>query len=84
MRKFKIVNSGYLSCIGEGTNGEEITEDEYKTLLSVIQSKPPRTETADYKLRTDLTWEEYELKPPDPDPEIDDSEFVEMLLGVIA
>ncbi|MBR2697527.1 MAG: hypothetical protein IKE76_02970 [Clostridia bacterium] len=81
MRKFKIVDSGYLSCIGEGTNGEEITEEEYNTILSVIQSKPPRTETTDYRLREDLAWEEYEVEPPDPDPEIDDAEVYEILFG---
>lgn len=77
----KYVSGGYIISIGTGGMGEEVTEEEYSDILSVIQSKPPRTETTDYRLREDLTWEEYEVELPDPDPEIDEAEVYDILFG---
>ena len=81
MRIYKIVFNGIISCVGEGSAGEEITEDEYNEILAVIRNKPPATETTDYRLREDLTWEAYPIDPPDPDPEIDDTELLNILMG---
>lgn len=81
MRYYKQIENGYILAIGTGNGGTEITESEYNEILAVIQSKPPRTETTDYRLKTDLTWEEYEIDPPDPDPDIDESEAFEILFG---
>ena len=81
MRHYKQIDNGYIACIGMGKGGTEITEDEYNTILSVIRGKPPRTETTDYRLREDLTWEAYSIDPPDPDPEIDDVELLDILMG---
>lgn len=80
MKYYKQVSDGYIVCIGTG-GGTEITEEEYNTILDVIHNKPHRTETTDYRLRKDLTWEEYPIDPPDPDPEIDDSELLDILMG---
>ena len=77
----KLVENGYIKAVGEGIIGTEITESEYDIILDTIHNKPPRTETTDYRLREDLTWEEYPLDPPDPDPEIDDAELLEILMG---
>lgn len=77
---FKIVDSEYITAIGKGNSGTEITEEEYNEILSAIQNKPPRTATTDYRLKTDLTWESYEIEPtpePDPTPE----EALSILLG---
>ena len=81
MRFYKIVNDEYITAIGTGSLGTEITETEYNEIVELIQTKPPHTETTDYRMKTDLTWEEFELPVPDPDPEIDDSELAEILLG---
>lgn len=81
MRFYKLISGGYVTEIGTGPNGEEITEAEYAEILSVIREKPSATETTDYRLREDLTWEEYEIDPPDPDPDIDDAEVYEILFG---
>lgn len=78
----KYVSGGYIISIGTGGMGEEIPESEYNEILAVIHNKPPRTENTDYKLREDLTWEEYPVDPPDPDPEIDDAELLDILMGV--
>lgn len=82
MRFYKQISDGYILAIGTGNGGTEITGDEYNDILAVIHSKPAATETTDYRLREDLTWEEYPVDPPDPDPEIDDSELLEILMGV--
>ena len=82
MRYYKIVENGYIMSIGTGGGGTEITETEYNTILSVIQQKPPRTETTDYHLLPDLTWEQYERIDPEPEPEIPENltDTVEYLL----
>lgn len=83
--KYKSIIAPYITCIGEKNNladGEiEITEAEYNEILSVIRDKPKGTDTTDYRLREDLTWEEYEVEPPDPDPDIDDAELLNILMG---
>ena len=79
-RFYKIENSGYIDMIGTGGGGVEITEPRYNEILSVVQSKPKDTETIGYRLKTDLTWEQYEKEPmsePDPTPE----EALSILLG---
>ena len=83
MSFFKIIDNGYILSIGQTNraNEHEITEDEYNAILDLIRSKPPATETTDYRLREDLTWEPYEIDPPDPDPEIDDTELLDILMG---
>lgn len=55
---------------------------EYNQILSVIQQKPPRTATTDFRLREDLTWEEYQRIDPEPEPEIPENltETAEYLL----
>lgn len=83
MRYYKQISDGYIRGIGTGNGGTEITETEYNEILSVIHNKPPATETTDYRLREDLAWEEYEVEPPDPDPEIDDTELLDILMGVM-
>ena len=81
MNYYKIIENGYILAVGTNTGGEEITESEYDEILTVIHNKPARTDTTDYRLKEDLTWEEYEVEPPDPDPELDGDEALEILLG---
>lgn len=72
MRFYKLINNGYIASIGTGSGGTEITESEYNEIISVIQNKPEATETTDYMLKADLTWETYEIEPVEPDPSDDD------------
>lgn len=82
MRYYKNIQNGFITAIGTGGGGVEITETEYNSILAVIQSKPARTETTDYHLRQDLTWEEYErIEPPDDDEEASPEEVLDILLG---
>lgn len=80
MRYFKRTDSGYIISVGKGNGGTEITEQEYNEILAVCANKPEATETTDYMLRDDLTWEAYEVESvPDPDPTPE--EALAILLG---
>ena len=85
MRYYKQIENGNIIAIGTGGGGLEITETEYNAIMAVIQNKPPRTETTDYHLKTDLTWEEYE-RPIEPESEPSDedkAEAYDILTGVV-
>ena len=68
MGYYKTIDNSYIISIGTGSGGEEITEQEYAEILSVIRDKPTPREGFDYRLKTDLTWEEYALPPVEPEP----------------
>lgn len=81
LRYYKHTADGYIVSVGTGGMGAEITEAEYNEILIVIRNKPAATETTDYRLREDLTWEAYPIEPPDLDPDVDDAEALNILLG---
>ena len=83
MRYYKQLSDNYILAIGTGNDGEEITEDEYNEIMAIIQSRPT-AEGKGYRLKTDLTWEEYDLPPvpePSDDDEISTDEALNILLG---
>lgn len=86
MRFYKQTSNHYIIAIGTGAGGTEITEAEYNAILSVIQNRPA-SEGKGYRLKTDLTWEAYDL-PPEPEPsdsdELSDAQALNMILGVMA
>ena len=84
-RYYKQTDSMYILAIGVGVcvGGIEISADEYSEILSVIQNRPT-AEGKGYKLKADLTWEEYDLPPvpePSDDDEISNDEAINILLG---
>ena len=81
MRHYKLVNNGYILAVGTGLGGEEISEEYFNKVLNVIKQKPARTATTDFRLKEDLTWEEYEA-PPEPEPEPTAEEILDIVLGV--
>lgn len=83
MRFFKDCSDGIIYTIGKGACGSEISETEYNNILSIIRHKPLGTETVDYRLREDLTWEEYIIEPFDsPEETVDDkAEAYDILIG---
>lgn len=82
MRYYNQIDNGYIIAIGTGGGGTEITEAEYNEIMLIIQNKPPRTETTDYHLKEDLTWEEYERQEdPETDYPLDAQEALDILLG---
>lgn len=61
--------------------GEEITETQYEEILSILRSRPEAPEGYAYRLTKDLVWEQYELPPEENDPELSETEMLEILLG---
>lgn len=86
MMKYCImVENGYIDFIGTDTGGEEISQEEYETILAVINSRPTAEPGYTYKLRTDLTWELCEVPPvPEEDVEATEEDYLSALaeLGV--
>lgn len=83
MRFKQISSDGYITAIGTGPGGTKITESEYNEILTIIRNRPQQAGKG-YRLKTDLTWEEYDL-PPEPEPsdedEISNDEALDILLG---
>lgn len=84
MRHYKIIDNGYLTAIGRGYDGIEITEVEYNELLNHIRNKPIAETGYDYWLKEDLTWELVEVPIVEPtDDEVSGEELLNMLEGVL-
>lgn len=80
MKYAKIIKDGYILAIGVGTTGAAISEDEYNSILAAIQSCPSAQNGFGYRLKTDLTWELYEIPSAD-DPELTAEEALDIILG---
>ena len=82
MRYYKQISDNYILAIGTGYGGAEIPEQEYNEIMSVIRSCPNENGKG-YRLRTDLTWEEYDLPPVvlSDDDELSTDEAMDILLG---
>ena len=82
MRYYKQIQDNYILAIGTGYGNDEISEQDYNEIMSVIQSCPNENGKG-YFLRTDLTWEEYDLPPVvlSDDDELFASEALDILLG---
>ena len=83
----KIMDYPFIFGVCKGNSGDTITEEEYYILLNLLQTRP--TNAPDgfcYKLRADtLEWELVELPPapePEPSEDVDDSEALDIILGV--
>ena len=82
-RYYKQTDDVYILAVGVGVGGMEISADEYSEILSVIQNHPT-AEGKGYRLKADLTWEEYDLPTvyePSDDDEISTDEALNILLG---
>lgn len=83
MRYYKQLFDNYILAIGTGHGNTEITESEYNEIMSIIQNRP-QADGKGYRLKTDLTWEEYDL-PPAPEPsdedELSSDEALNIILG---
>ena len=84
MLKYKIVTDGYIMAIGYGSIGQQIADSEYNQILELIQNRPTETETIGYRLKEDLTWEQYEKEPPVPYIEEPTAEEVLAILTGVA
>lgn len=86
MRYYKQTSNNYIIAIGTGYGSTEISEAEYNDIMAIIQNRPA-AEGKGYRLKNDLTWEEYDL-PPEPEPsdedELSDTEALNVIMGVTA
>ena len=82
MRYYKLIENGYLTAIGTGVGGIEITEEEYNSILVHIRSCPEAPKGYGYRLKEDLTWELYEL-PIVEETDISSDELMTMIEGVL-
>ena len=87
MKYYKIVSGNYILSILQSNSAlfiQEITAEEYATIKTAVDNKPAATPDYDYRLKTDLTWERYEITPPSPEePTIEDkAEAYDILMGV--
>lgn len=80
MKYYEYKEDGYIVCVGTGGMGDEITEEEYNEIMTIIRNRPQETAEIGYRLKTDLTWESYE-KEPTPEPEPTAEEALSILLG---
>ena len=70
MKYYKQIKDDYILSIGKNIGGVAIDADEYNDIKKVIDTMPKKNGCG-YRLKTDLTWEEYEL------PIIEESEVFE-------
>lgn len=73
---YKYINDKFIIGVGIGTGGEEITEQEYNSILDKINNRPEAPEGFSYRLTTSLEWELCEVPKTEPttDGEIIESE----------
>ena len=84
MEKYANIHDGYIISVQIGGGGVPITDEEYTAIIEAINNCPEAPEGYAYRLKTDLTWELYELPPepePDPNAEITDSEALAIITG---
>ena len=82
MKYYKIIENNCIVAVGVETGGTEITGTEYNTIMSLIHDKPEAPAGYGYHLRTDLTFELYELPAvEDIDPELTGEEALDIILG---
>lgn len=82
-RYYKQTDDVYILAVGVGAGGMKISAAEYSEILSIIQNRPI-ADGKGYRLKADLTWEEYDLPPvpePSDDDEISTDEALNILLG---
>lgn len=81
---FRVIEDGYIVLIGTGSGVDEISQEEYETILSVIHNRPTAEPGYTYKLRTDLTWELCEVPMVEVDEEATEEDYLAALaeLGV--
>lgn len=86
MKYYKIMNGEYIDCVGKGAHnsGVEITEVEYKQILQAIAARPAPTVKVGHRLRTDLSYESFDLPEITEDEEatIEDYQAALAELGV--
>lgn len=86
MKKYyKNMEDGYITAIGTGPGGEQITQEEYDGILAVIHDRPTDEPGYTHRLKADLTWEQVATPViPEEDTEATEADYLVALseLGV--
>lgn len=81
MHYFVNEKEGYVISVQRGGVGCEISEEHYNDIMTAIQNRPIPPDGYGYRLKTDLTWEMYELPVSNEPEEITDSEALAIITG---
>lgn len=63
---YKYINDNFIIGVGTGSGGEEISEQEYNSILDKINNRPEAPEGFSYRLTTSLEWELCEVPKTEP------------------
>ena len=63
---YKYINDKFVIGVGIGAGGEEITEQEYNSILGKINNRPKAPEGYSYRLTTAMEWELCEVPKTEP------------------
>ena len=66
---YKYINDNFIIGVGTGSGGEEITEQEYNSILDKINNRPEAPEGYSYRLTTAMEWELCEVPKTEPTTE---------------
>ena len=79
---FEKDSNEYIISFGQAsaTINTEITKERYEAIKQAVSEKPS-AEGNGYRLKTDLTWEEYDLPVPSEDDELSDEEALSIITG---
>ena len=58
---YKYINDKFIIGVGTGAGGEEITEQEYNSILDKINNCPEAPDGYSYRLTTAMEWELAEI-----------------------
>ena len=77
---YKYISDKYIIGVGTGAGSEEISEQEYNSILDKINNRPEAPEGYSYRLTTAMEWELCEVPKIEPTTEqeiIESEEFYE-------
>ena len=66
---YKYINDNFIIGVGTGAGGEEISEQEYNSILDKISNRPEAPEGYSYRLTTAMEWELCEVSKIEPTTE---------------
>lgn len=66
---YKYINDKYIIGVGTGSGSEEISEQEYNSILDKINKRPEAPEGYSYRLTTAMEWELCEVPKTEPTAE---------------
>lgn len=81
MRYIKHIVDGYIVSLQTNApiGTENCTEEEYNNILHVLKNQPTPKDGYGYRLKEDLSWEEYELPVEEIIEEATEADYINAL-----